>query len=55
MTDATQPRQEKPRRRDEDRPEQLPTHENTRPRDNQEVDHRDLERSLERMGTVLGR
>ena len=55
MTNATQPRREKPRRRDEDRNEPLPTWKNTRPRENQKVDRRDLERSLERMETLLGR
>jgi hypothetical protein len=28
---------------------------NTRPRENQELDHRDLERSMERLEMVLGR
>jgi hypothetical protein len=41
--------------RQDDRREQLPTWKNTCPRDNQDVDQRDLDRSLERMDTVLGR
>jgi hypothetical protein len=44
----------RPQRRN-DRREQLPTWKNTSPRENQPVDRRDLDRSLERMETVLGR
>jgi hypothetical protein len=38
-----------------ERPERPPPWENTRPRENQELDHRDLERSMERLEMVLGR
>ena len=46
-----------PRTRDARRetPEPLPTWRNTRPRGNQEVDRRDLERSRERFEALLGR
>ncbi len=44
----------RPHRRD-DRREQLPTWKNTRPRDNQAMDRRDFDRTMERMEMVLGR
>jgi hypothetical protein len=49
--------QQTPRTRDARRetPEPLPTWRNTRPRGNQEVDRRDLERSRERFEALLGR
>jgi hypothetical protein len=51
------PGEEKARRRDTRRetPEPLPTWQNTRPRANQEIDRRDLERSRERFEALLGR
>jgi hypothetical protein len=58
MQTKTDPRGErKPRRRHtrQDTPEPLPTWRNTRPRGNQEVDRRDLERSRERFEALLGR
>jgi hypothetical protein len=39
----------------EERHEPLPVWDNTRPRGNPEPDHKDLERSRERMEALLGR
>ena len=58
MQTKTAPRAERTARtRDTHRetPEPLPTWRNTRPRGNQEVDRRDLERSRERFEALLGR
>jgi hypothetical protein len=38
-----------------ERPERPPTWTNTRPRENPELDRRDLDRSVERLEMVLGR
>jgi hypothetical protein len=54
-TAAAQEAQEKAEVRQEERPEQLPTWRNTRPRGNPETDRPELERSRARMEAVLGR
>jgi hypothetical protein len=41
--------------RPERRPERPPIWENTRPRENAELDRRDLNRGVERLEAVLGR
>jgi hypothetical protein len=54
MRTKTDPRGKREPRR-QDTPKPLPTWQNTRPRGNQEVDRRDLERSRERFEALLGR